>query len=258
MFNSVKGEITEHAEYTVVQTPDSPDYYFGNLLLLERAPHNQDRPKLETDFGNLVGLPPLIKHRTFLWPVLEDSPVTLDAFIQAGYDFHESAVLIAQPADLIAPNQKNREITIRPYMHSADWSDWTAMKIAENAGHFPEREFLSHLSGLQAMYQKMIRDNQGNWWGAFVEDKQVANLGLFFTEESGRFQAIFTHPQYRNRGICRTLVHHVAEDAFRHAARLVMVADENHHAARLYESLGFQRQERMASLCWWPKADATE
>ncbi|MEO6921063.1 MAG: GNAT family N-acetyltransferase [Collimonas sp.] len=224
-------------------------------MLLERPPHNQDRAQLETDFGNLVGLPPLIKHRTFLWPALESAPLIPDAFIRAGYDFRESTVLIARPADLIAPSQAKREVTIRRYTHAADWADWKAMQMAENAGNFPEQEFLSYLAGLQAMYPQMITDDKGGWWGAFIADKQVANLGMFFTGETGRFQAVFTQPPYRNQGICRALVHHVAADAFRRAERLVMVADEKYHAARLYETLGFQRQERMASLCWWPRTD---
>jgi predicted GNAT family acetyltransferase len=127
------------------------------------------------------------------------------------------------------------------------------MQLADNAGKFPEPEFLNYLAGKQATYQRMIADNLGDWWGAFIEGKQVANLGLFFDGETARFQAVHTAPSHRNQGICRTLVHHVALAGFQRAVRLVMVADENYHAARVYESLGFRRSERMASLCWWPQ-----
>ncbi|PFH07764.1 acetyltransferase (GNAT) family protein [Collimonas sp. PA-H2] len=254
MFNRVQGEVIRHGEYTVVRTPATPDYYFGNLLVLEHAPRNQDRPRLENDFRQLVGAPPLIKHHTFLWPVRGDATMTPDAFIEAGYEFSENTVLIAHPQDLAAAAQYSPEITLRRYRNAADWSDWQALKIAENAGHFPEQEFLRYLAGLQAMYQQMIGNNHGDWWGAFIGDRQVANLGIFFAGDTGRFQAVFTAPSYRNRGICRALVHHVAEHGFGRAARLVMVADQNHHAARLYEKLGFRRRERMASLCRWSAA----
>lgn len=252
MFNRVQGEVTRHGQYTVVRTPATPDYYFGNLLVLEGAPRNQERLQLEADFADLVGAPPRIKHRTFLWPVHDDAAAPPDAFVDAGYEFNQSAVLIAQPQDLIAPARRPSEIALRRYRDAADWSDWQALKLADNAGHYPEPEFLRYLSGLQAMYRQMIGDHQGDWWGAFIGDTQVANLGMFFAGDTGRFQAVFTAPSYRNRGICRALVHHVAERSFGRAARLVMVADESHHAARLYETLGFQRRERMASLCWWP------
>lgn len=252
MFNRVRGEVVRCGQYTVVRTPAIPDYYFGNLLVLEGAPGNQERLQLEADFAHLVGAPPLIQHRTFLWPVHSDATVAPDAFVEAGYEFNQSAVLIAHPQDLIAPAQRPSDITLRRYRDAADWTDWQALKIAENAGRYPEPEFLRYLAGLQAMYRQMIDDCQGDWWGAFIGNMQVANLGMFFAEDSGRFQAVFTAPSYRNRGICRALVRHVAEHSFQRAARLVMVADESHHAARLYETLGFQRSERMASLCWWP------
>ena len=252
MFNRVQGEVCRRGQYTVVRTPATPDYYFGNLLVLEGPPRNQDRLQLEADFAHLVGAPPLIKHRTFLWPVHGTVMAAPDAFIDAGYEFSQTAVLIAHAQDLIAPTQRPAEIVLRRYRDAADWSAWQALKLADNAGRYPEPEFLRYLAGLQAMYRQMIGDHQGDWWGAFAGDTQVANLGMFFDGDSGRFQAVFTAPAYRNRGICRALVHHVAEHSFERAARLVMVADESHHAARLYQTLGFQRRERMASLCWWP------
>ncbi|SFI42701.1 Ribosomal protein S18 acetylase RimI [Collimonas sp. OK307] len=253
MFNRVVGSVIQQGGYTVVRTPNSPDYYFGNLLVLSRAPQDGEREQLESDFAQFVGTPPHIKHRTFLWPVVGDEEPELNSFIGAGYEFNENIVLIATPADLVWPAQENRTVTIRRYRDRDDWSNWTEMQVADNSGKFPEPEFLNYLAGKQAVYERMIADNRGDWWGAFIEDKQVANLGLFFDGETARFQSVHTAPSHRNQGVCRTLVHHVALEGFQRAVRLVMVADENYHAARVYESLGFQRSERMASLCWWPK-----
>ncbi|SDX60866.1 Ribosomal protein S18 acetylase RimI [Collimonas sp. OK242] len=253
MFNRVAGDVTRNDQYMVVRTPDSPDYYFGNLLVLNRAPQDGERELLESDFARFVGTPPGIKHRTFLWPVSGNERFELNSFINAGYEFSENTVLIATSADLLRPARENQAVTIRRFRDSADWSGWKEMQLADNAGKFPEPEFLNYLAGKQATYQRMIADNLGDWWGAFIEGKQVANLGLFFDGETARFQAVHTAPSHRNQGICRTLVHHVALAGFQRAVRLVMVADENYHAARVYESLGFRRSERMASLCWWPQ-----
>jgi len=35
---------------------------------------------------------------------------------------------------------------------------------------------------------------------------------------------------------------------------LVMVADENYHAAKIYESIGFQPEEKQVGLDWWKKS----
>ena len=80
-----------------MRTPGAPDYYFGNLLVLDRAPQNGELEKLESDFAKFIGAPPRIKHRAFQWAVVGDEPPALDSFIQAGYEFSETAVLIATP-----------------------------------------------------------------------------------------------------------------------------------------------------------------
>lgn len=35
---------------------------------------------------------------------------------------------------------------------------------------------------------------------------------------------------------------------------LVMVADEEYHAAKIYESVGFVPTEKIVGVCWWDKA----
>ena len=87
----------------------------------------------------------------------------------------------------------------------------------------------------------------------FWTGRQAGHLGLFFEDGIGRFQLVMTDPAFRNRGVCRTLVHSVARHGLNFATRLVMIADENYHAAGIYERVGFRPRERMASLCWWPK-----
>jgi predicted GNAT family acetyltransferase len=59
-----------------------------------------------------------------------------------------------------------------------------------------------------------------------------------------------THPEFRRRGICGTLVYESARHALGSlgAERLVMVADAHYHAARIYESLGFRPTERQLGV----------
>ena len=59
---------------------------------------------------------------------------------------------------------------------------------------------------------------------------------------------------YRRRGICSRLVVEAAQHSAAHhqAERFVIVADAGYHALGLYESLGFQREERVAGVCRWP------
>jgi ribosomal protein S18 acetylase RimI-like enzyme len=74
------------------------------------------------------------------------------------------------------------------------------------------------------------------------------------TDARGRFQSVDTAAGYRRRGICSRLVVEAARrTAEQHGAqRFVIAADPDYHALGLYESLGFQRKERVAGVCRQP------
>jgi len=253
MFNRAAGSVTRAGRYTVVRTPDAPDFHFGNLLVLDDAPSGADRARLEADFDRLVGSLPGVRHRTFLWPVHDNRRVEITDFTDAGYAFDEQVVLVAGAAELAAPSRIALPVGIRPFRDAADWDDWEALNIAHNADDHEPAAFRRYLAHQRAFYEALGRAGRGDWWGAFLDGRQVAHLGLSFEGGAGRFQSVFTVPEVRNRGICRALVHHAARIGFARAGRLVMVADEHYHAARIYESLGFAPCERMASLCRWPR-----
>jgi predicted GNAT family acetyltransferase len=104
-------------------------------------------------------------------------------------------------------------------------------------------------------YRRMGQAGLGEWFGAFLDGRLVADLGVFTDGSVGRFQSVGTHPGYRRRGICGTLVHQASRHAFERIGveTLVMVADEHYFAAKIYESVGFQRTEKQVGLDWWEK-----
>ncbi|MHA0044500.1 GNAT family N-acetyltransferase [Deinococcus sp. PEB2-67] len=63
-------------------------------------------------------------------------------------------------------------------------------------------------------------------------------------------QSVETHPDARSRGLAGTLVHHAGEWAREHlgARTLVIVADPEYHAQRLYQSVGFTPTEVQIAL----------
>ncbi len=249
------GIVESRDDYTVVRTPDAPDYFFGNMLLLQQRPSGSDLKRLEQDFAQLIGTPPLIAHRTFAWPESADSAVTLDAFIEQGYDATVCQVLLTRPDD-IHPIAKNSSVEIRAFAGRQDWDDWSAMQLADmpNPTHITSRRYMAHQ---QTAYRNLIDRDLGNWWGAFIDDEQVGSLGLFFLDGIGRFQSVITGEQYRNRNVCKTLVSEVIKLTAGRSDRLVMVADETYHAGAIYEAMGFRQQGRVASVCQEPR-DATD
>ena len=78
----------------------------------------------ERDFGDLVGTPPLIAHRTFMWPESAYSEVTFDACVEQGYDATVYRVLVAHPDEII-PVATNPLVNVRPFTMQHDWDDWS-------------------------------------------------------------------------------------------------------------------------------------
>ena len=96
---------------------------------------------------------------------------------------------------------------------------------------------------------------RGAWYVAMYPDSDevVASCGIVVTGERGRFQAVDTAAAYRRRGISSRLVVEAAGRAAEHGAkRFVIAAEPDYHALGLYESLGFQRVERVAGVCRRP------
>jgi predicted GNAT family acetyltransferase len=91
-----------------------------------------------------------------------------------------------------------------------------------------------------------VEAGHGKWFGAFDGDRLQASLGLMFDGNGlARFQTVQTHPNDRNKGIASTLVHRASTYGLTEggARTLVMVADPEYLAIRIYRSLGFTDSE---------------
>ncbi|WP_211444968.1 GNAT family N-acetyltransferase [Collimonas humicola] len=251
-FHRLNGNVKKWGKYTLIYTKNCPDSYSGNSLLLENKPDIKNFYLFEADFASLIGKPPEIQHRSFIWPMSIAENSDASEFTHLGYEYSENLVLLAKKNDLIRPTKSKIQIEIKPYSSNEDWQKWEAMLLQDNA--FPANAYRCYLECQRHMYQSLIRHDQGNWWGAYIDGEQVANLGLFFDGEIGRFQSVLTDPSFRNQGICKALVHHVAVQGFSKVSALLMVAEGSHHALQLYQSLGFKAVEKYASLLWLPKA----
>jgi hypothetical protein len=132
LLHAETGIVESRHDYIVVRTPDAPDYFFGNMLVMRHRPSETDLKRLEHDFAQFVGRPPVIAHRTFTWPENADSVATLDAFIEEGYDATFCRVLAAHP-NHVRSVSINPLVEIRPFAVQKDWDDWAQMQLADMA-----------------------------------------------------------------------------------------------------------------------------
>ncbi|PQV54715.1 GNAT family N-acetyltransferase [Paraburkholderia sp. BL21I4N1] len=250
LLHAETGSVETKDRYVVVRTPQAHDYFFGNMLVLRDRPSAGEIDRLEEDFARLVGVPPSIAHRTFTWPENDAGAVDLAAFVERGYDATLCSVLTATP-DQIRPAVTRANIEVRAFHSQRDWDDWAAMQLAAmpNPADPTSQRYMAQQ---QIAHRNVIARGMGAWWGAFIDGEQVGSLGLFFFGRIGRFQAVITSEQHRNKGICKTLISEVIRATAGSDDHLVMVADESYHAGKIYASLGFVQHGRLGSVCREP------
>ena len=250
------GSVSHDGRYAIMRTAQAPEYFSGNMLVLDGPPGDDDRQRLEDDFARLIGTPPAMVHRSFAWPEGEGAVRDLDAFIGQGYERATCSVLVAERNAVHSP-EINEAVEVRLFDTNSDsgserdWDDWLQMSLADMPD--PGSDVSRRCVAFQRdAYRALIERQWGNWWGAFIDGEMVGSLGLFFFGRIGRFQSIVTRRDQRNKRVCRTLLTEVVKRAAGARDRLVIVADENYHAHRLYEALGFACQARIGTLCQAP------
>jgi ribosomal protein S18 acetylase RimI-like enzyme len=137
--------------------------------------------------------------------------------------------------------------------------EWDQALQAQLVCHWPGDDtdhsgFPAFMAREMERYRAMTQAGLGHWFGAYLGEQFTATLGLFVDGEIGRFQQVATLPDFRRRGICSSLVYQAASYAFERMGveTLVMVADEDYYAARIYERLGFKPVERQVGVHdWW-------
>jgi GNAT superfamily N-acetyltransferase len=231
--------VEDHGTHLVIRTPDNPTYWWGNFLLLADPPPDSDRARewlatFESEF-------PAAKHRAIGVDGQDGSRADVEPFAEIGLGVDVLTVMTA--SSVHEPPRPNRDATYRRLESDADWEQQIEVtRAGEDVGYD-----LPFVTAQAAAQRGLVDAGYGAWWGAFEGDRLLASMGLF-TASSGlaRFQSVKTHPDARGRGLAGTLVHRVSCYGFDElgAHTLVMVADPDYLAIRIYRSVGFADTER--------------
>jgi ribosomal protein S18 acetylase RimI-like enzyme len=246
MVRRLSGSLVEsRADYLVVRTPASPNFWWGNFLLMPGPPSFVDADRWESWF---VAEFPDLHHRAFGIDTSDGKAGTPEALTALGASAQVNAVMsstkMREPAF--------SDLDLRAF-DDADWAQLATLRSAvypradtANADH--EAEFLAQQV---AASQDLVARGHGEWLGAFDRGLLVATLGIVSVGSGvARYQWVETHPDYRRRGLASRLIYDaaaLASDRF-DAREVVIVADPEEAAFRLYESLGFVTVERQVEL----------
>jgi len=251
IYPAFEGEIADRGDHLVIRTPSNPTFYWGNFLFFAQPPQPGDFQRWRDLFALEIGGPPQVRHQTFGWDTTTGEQGASQPFLEAGFRLLHSVVLTAQQVHL--PLHPALEVTVRSQRTEAEWEQALANQVRCRDPEHEEEGYGIFKQRQMARYQAMVRAGLGKWFGAFVGEQLVADLGIFRDRDVGRFQNVETHPDFRRRGIAGTLVYQSARYALTQFGleTLVMVADYDGPPARLYQSVGFQPTEVQVGLEWW-------
>jgi GNAT superfamily N-acetyltransferase len=230
--------------YQVVRTPTNPTFYWGNFLLLDGPPGPGTVASWMSTFASEF---PGTEHVAIGVDGTggdAGDPAELGA---AGLAVERNAVLTG--ASTTPPPRPNEAAQYRVLDSDGDWD--AALELQE-AVYSSDHKGWQGFTGrrLQAM-RRLQEQGSGVWFGAFEAGRMVSGLGVF-GDGSGiaRFQNVDTHPEHRNKGLAGTLVHKASQYALQEMAAqtLVIVADPDDGAIRIYRSVGFKDAEIQVQL----------
>jgi predicted GNAT family acetyltransferase len=143
------------------------------------------------------------------------------------------------------PPHVNRSADYRPLAGDADWQQSLDLRLAADDGNEATAN-LRFYEQRTADARRVAEDGQGAWFGAFGHGRLIAQLGIF-SDGGGvaRYQNVETDPDWRRTGLAGTLVWRAGQWALGElgARKLVIVADPEAEAIRLYRSVGFHDTE---------------
>lgn len=234
-------QIEDRGTHLVVRTPDNPTYFWGNFLLLKQRPFPGGEREVIGAFHTEF---PAADHVAIGIDGTEDQTAQVQAFADAGMEIDSGVVLTA--GALVQPRPVAEGVVVRALSSEEDWEQ-RARLSQELYPQTDDETFMAFAQRRNAQERALVGLGVGQRFGAFADDVLVSTAAIFVTHAGiARYQSVETHPDHRRQGLAAAVVHAAGTHALA-AYRLevlVIAADHDGDAIRIYRSLGFADAER--------------
>jgi len=247
IFHQRDGKVIDRGDYYLVRTPSNPTYFWGNSLLFKSEPVSGSFEKWMTIHRQEFGSDPA--HIAIGW----DSHHKGDSseFEANGFELNQEFVLSLSGSPTTV--RTNPDLVIRKITRDWEWRASTELQIAEGFSKVSEADYRIYQIAQMANYRLTQDRGHGHWWGAFLGNELVGDMGLFFDDAGkiGRFQNVSTAKAHRRKRVCTTLLDTIVRHSLAQPGveQLVIVCDQGSVAETIYRSLGFTRETSQFGLC---------
>jgi ribosomal protein S18 acetylase RimI-like enzyme len=252
IFTAFDGKAQDCGDHWEIHTLSNPNFFWGNLLIFARPPKKGDFSTWTSQFKKAFANRD-VHHITLAWQSCSSEIGDISEFL--ANDFLLESTIVLSASVVIRPREFREDLEVRPLRTPAEWEKMVEIQTSSAHGHLTRPIWEAFYQSQAKRFQKMQSAGFGQWYGGFLKGNLVAGLGIFHRNRLGRFQIVCTDPQFQRQGICRTLVYQSSQLALAsgHLDTLVMCADPDYHAIKIYEMVGFQRQITEHGVYWWDK-----
>ncbi|MFC1746414.1 GNAT family N-acetyltransferase [Candidatus Riflebacteria bacterium] len=247
--SSFESEVTERENYLVIKTPDQPGNFWGNFILFKNPPGAGDADTWMSIYRHEFKCK-APKFFAFKWDISRLNLEKIKPFLEKGFHIHHDLVLSVEK--IKKPGHYNNLLQIKMIKTAKEWCQVVDVHLDEEWKRSPhsQKEFMQKKV---EVFRKFSREKLGCRFGAFKNNKLVGELGIYCHKDVGRLNLIATHRNYRRQGVCQTLLYEAAKYAFdiMKLKHLVVIADRDYHAKKIYKTLGFKLKEKLSALLWY-------
>ncbi len=223
---------------TFVRNRDVPDIWDANHVsrITASTPEEIDRllERVEREFDGF-------RHRQ-IWVDFTTPPAVEARLALEGYSRSDALVMLLEGELRARP----KPCDIRMVESESDWGAYVALHDVD------WREYRERMPGGAGGYdentaEQMMRSRRSKSppvrvWMAYVDGKPRAYTSSWGGVNGvGQVEDVFTHPDFRHRGLATALIHRCVAEARREGAGpVVIVADPADTPKQMYAAMGFQ------------------
>ena len=244
--------LTEHPDHITALTPTNPSYHWGNFILFDEPPRPETSARWLELFDAEIARKQPTRHVAIGWT--DEAPGDPSALVEHGLVPFDSVVLWAPR--LTRPRHLRQDLEVRVLQTDEEWERACALQIMSRDAHYDLEGYTEFKTAQMKRYRAIAERGHGAWFGAFIDDQLVGDMGIFARWGTARYQSVETHPDFRRQGICQTLLWRAAEwSSRRHEIeQIVIAAEPGAPAERIYRSVGLTNASRQYGLHRWDGA----